>query len=115
MDDRDRADRLVDILRAEFEAARKAQNTIIMALQGRLSFLEDQMDVMHRANIVIQPPAPVVVPEVIDITGDDDIIEVSDDEDNGSSTEGGSVEIEEIGGPINVLYVTRSTPLDEPS
>ena len=36
-------------------------------------------------------------------------------QDDGSSTEGGSVEIEEIGGPINVLYVTRSTPLDEPS
>ena len=39
---------------------------------------------------------------------------MSDDEDDGSSTEGGSVEIEEIGGPIDVLYVTRSTSLDEP-
>ena len=115
MDDHDRADHLVDILRAEFEAAREAQNAVIVALQGRLSFLEDQMDAMHRANIVIQPPARVVLPEVIDLTGGDDIIEVSDDEDDGSSTEGGSVEIEEIGGPIDVLYVTRSTPLDEPS
>ena len=67
LDDRDRADRLVDVLRREFEAAREAQNSIIVALQGRLSFLEDQMDVMHRANIAIQPPAPVVLPEVIDI------------------------------------------------
>ena len=115
LDDRNRADTLIDNLRAEFEAAREAQNAIIMALQGRLSFLEDQMDAMHRANIVVQPAAPVVLPEVIDITGDDDIIEVSDDEDDGSSTEGGSVEIEEIGGPINVLYVTRSASLEEPS
>ena len=103
LDDRNRADNLVDALRAEFEAAREAQNAIIIALQNRLSFLEDQMDTMHRANIVIQPPAPVVVPEVIDITGDDDIIEVSDDEDDGSSMEGGSVEIEEIGGRQDIL------------
>ena len=115
LDNRDRADNAVEALRAEFEAAREAQNAIIMALQNRLSFLEDQMDAMHRANIVIQPPAPVVLPEVIDITGDDDIIEVSDDEDDGSSTEGGSVEIEEIGGPLDVLYVTRSALLDDPS
>ena len=115
LDDRNRADTLIDNLRVEFEAAREAQNAIIMALQGRLSFLEDQMDAMHRVNIVIQPPAPVVLPEVIDITGDDDIIEVSDDEDDGSLTEGGSVEIEEIGGPIDILYVVRSTPDDEPS
>ena len=115
LDNRNRADDHVEALRAEFQAAREAQNTIIMALQNRLSFLEDQMDAMHRANIVVQPAAPVVLPEVIDITGDDDIIEVSDDEDDGSSTEGGSVEIEEIGGPIDVLYVTRSALLDEPS
>ena len=114
--DRNRADNLIDILRTEFEAAREAQNAIIMALQGRLSFLEDQMDAMHRANIVVEPvAAPVVLPEVIDLTGDDDIVEVSDDEDDGSSTEGESVGIEEIGGPIDVLYVTRSTLLDEPS
>ena len=112
MDDHDRADHLIDILRAEFEAAREAQNAIIVALQSHLSFLEDQMDAMHRVNIVVQPPVPVVVPEVIDITGDDDIIKVSDDEDD-SSTEGGSVEIEEIGRPIE--YVSVSASHNEPS
>ena len=81
-------DRCFQEMREEFEAAREAQNTLIMALQNRLSFLEDQMDAMHRANIIIQPLAPVVAPEVINITGDDDIIEVSDDEDDSLTVSG---------------------------
>ena len=116
LDDRDRADRHVEELRAEFEAAHEAQNTLIIALQSCLSFLEDQMDTMHRVNIVVPPAVPVVVPEVIDITGDDDIVDLTEDDDDGSSTEGGSVEVEEIGGPIvPVVYVPASAFCDEPS
>ena len=77
----------------------EAQNAIITALQSRLSFLEEQMDAMHRVNIVVQSQAPVVILEVIDITGDDDIIDLTDDNDKGLTVET-SVEIEEIGGPI---------------
>ena len=114
-DDHDRADRHVKELRAEFEAACEAQNTLIIALQSCLSFLEDQMDTMHRANIVVHPSAPVVVPEVIDITSDDDIVDLTDTDDE-SSSEGTSVEIEEIGGPIvPVVYVLASAFFDEPS
>lgn len=107
MDDCDRADRHVQELREEFHAARDAQAVMITALQPHLSFLEDQMDAMHRANIVVQPPVVAVLPEVIDITGDNDIIDLTDDDD-GSSSEGTLVEIEGIGGLIEYI---RSHPV----
>ena len=114
-DDHDRADRHFNELREEFEAVREAQNTLIIALQSCLSFLEDQMDAVHRANIVVQPLALVTVPEVIDITGDDDIVDLTDDNDE-SLAEGMLVEIEEIGGPITlVVYMPASAFFDEPA
>ena len=113
--DRDRADCYVQELREEFQAAREAQNALIITLRNCLSFLEDQMDAMHRANIVVQPLAPVAVPEVIDITSDDDIIDLTDDNDE-SLAEGMLVEIEEIGGPIaRVVYMPASAFFDEPA
>ena len=114
-DNCDRADCYVQELREEFQAACEAQNALIITLQNCLSFLEDQMDAMHRANIVVQPLAPVAVPEVIDITSDDDIIDLTDDDD-GSLSERMLVEIEEIGGPIvPVVYVPASLFRDDPS
>ena len=78
----------------------EAQDTLIVALQGRLSFMEDQM------GILIQDcaPCPNPTPEVIDLTDEDESDYLS---------EGTSVEIKGIGGLID--YVQISSGLNDPS
>jgi len=46
------------------------QNTMILALQQRVSFLEDQLNQMEVRLNRVDPPA--YVPEVIDLTSDED-------------------------------------------
>ena len=66
------------------------------------------MDAIYRASIVVQPQpvASMTILEVIDITGNDNIIDLTNSND-GNSSEGTLVEIEEIGGPIEYVHISE--------